>query len=94
MARTTILFGVLLCGLAAYGFLGAAPAQRSLTALIPAAFGLPLAMCGLLALKDALRKAAMHVAVVFALLGALASGGRGLPRPRIPAAIRGPWLSR
>ncbi len=80
MGKTAIVFGVLLSGLAAYGYLGADADQRSLTALIPAAVGLPLVVCGLLALKDSLRMAAMHVAVVFALLGALASGGRGLPR--------------
>jgi hypothetical protein len=80
MNKITIVFGVLLLGLAAYGYLGADPDQRSFTALIPAAVGLPLLVCGLLALKDSLRKAAMHVAVVFGLLGALAAGARGLPR--------------
>ncbi len=73
MGKITIIFGVLLLGLAAYGYLGADAEQRSLTALIPAAVGLPLVICGLLALKDSLRMAIMHVAVVFALLGALAA---------------------
>ena len=66
--------------MAAYGYLGADADHRSLTAWIPAAVGLPLVICGLLALKDSLRMAVMHVAVVFALLGALAAGVRGLPR--------------
>ena len=80
MGKTTIVYGILLSGLAAYGYLGADAEHRSLTALIPAAVGLPLVICGLLALKDSLRMPAMHVAVVFALIGALAAGGRGLPR--------------
>ena len=80
MAKITVVFGILLTGLGLFGYLGADPDQRSLTALIPAAFGLPMAICGIVALRDSLRMAAMHVAVVFALIGALASGGRGLPR--------------
>jgi hypothetical protein len=80
MNKITITFGALLLGLAAYGYLGADPDHRSPTALIPAAVGLPLVLCGVLAFKDSLRKMAMHVAVVFGLLGALAAGGRGLPK--------------
>ena len=45
----------------------------SLTALIPAAFGLVMALSGLLARDERKRKHAMHAAVVVALLGFLGS---------------------
>ena len=80
MNKIAVLFGVLLTGLAAYGYLGADAEHRSFTALIPAGVGIPVLICGLFAFKEHLRKAAMHVAVVFALLGTLAAGGRGLPK--------------
>jgi len=78
MAKITILFGVLLVGLGAYGYFGAEVAHRSVTAWIPAFVGFPMIICGLIALHARYRMAAMHVAVVFGLLGALAAGGRGL----------------
>jgi endonuclease/exonuclease/phosphatase family metal-dependent hydrolase len=74
---TTIALGVslIVLGLAGYGLTGAA----SLTALIPAAFGIVLAAAGLLARDDRKRMHAMHAAVVVALLGFLGSF-RGLLR--------------
>ena len=45
----------------------------SLTALIPAAFGLVIALAGVLARDDRKRKHAIHAAVVVALLGFLGS---------------------
>lgn len=45
----------------------------SLTALIPAAFGLVIAVLGLIARDPRMRKHAMHAAVVIALLGFLGS---------------------
>ena len=80
MAKISILFGVLLCALAAWGYWGGDPETRSPTALIPAAVGVPLLLCGFFALKEAYRKHAMHIAAVFGLLGTLAAGGRGLPK--------------
>jgi hypothetical protein len=45
----------------------------SVTALIPAFLGVPLLICGLAAMKPGALKVAMHIAPVFALLGALGS---------------------
>lgn len=56
----------------------AKPSKRSFTALIPAAFGIPLLLCGILALDERKLKHAMHIAAMFGLLGALAGGGRGM----------------
>ncbi len=53
----------------------------SVTALIPAFFGIVLALCGLLALiREGLRKHLMHVAVIVALLGFILTAGRLLMR--------------
>ena len=49
----------------------------SVTALIPAFLGAPLLLLGLLAMKDSMRKHAMHGAAVLSLLGFLAGAGRG-----------------
>jgi hypothetical protein len=67
MASTTLLFGILLTvlGLAGYALTGGA----SVTALIPALFGLALVGLGLVARKEHLRKHAMHAAAAVALLG-------------------------
>lgn len=46
---------------------------RSLTALIPLAFGTLLELCGVLAMRPNLKKHAMHGASVLALLGVLGS---------------------
>ena len=71
MPATTIALGValIILGLAGYSLTGAA----SLTALIPAAFGLVIALSGLIARDERTRKHAMHAAVVVALLGFLGS---------------------
>ncbi len=71
MPSTTTALGVALIvlGLAGYGLTGAA----SLTALIPAAFGVLFVLAGLLARDDRKRMHAMHAAVVIALLGFLGS---------------------
>lgn len=71
MPSITLALGVVLVilGLAGYFLTGGV----SLTALIPAAFGLVLALAGLVARNERLRKHAMHAAVVVALLGFLGS---------------------
>ncbi len=53
--------------------------MKNVTALIPAFFGIPLGVCGLLSRTPRSTKIAMHVAVVIALLGALAPLGRLVP---------------
>lgn len=78
MPSTSIFCGALLIliGLIGYGY-GLTTANASLTALIPAAFGLLLVIFGLIAQsKENLRKHLMHAAVLVALLGFLASAGR------------------
>lgn len=71
MPSITIALGVALIvlGLAGYFLTGAV----SLTALIPAGFGLVIALLGAIARDDRKRKHAMHAAVVVALLGFLGS---------------------
>jgi hypothetical protein len=77
VARTTVALGVALVvlGLGGYLLTGAS----SLTALIPAGFGVLFLVVGLLACSDRLRRHAMHAAVVLAVLGFLGSV-RGLFR--------------
>ena len=67
MASTTIALGVVLIvlGLAGYFLTG----MTSITALIPAFFGLVLALLGFVARDERKRKHAMHGAVLVALLG-------------------------
>ncbi len=52
--------------------------SKSFTAFIPAGFGLLLAIFGLIAVKEAARKHAMHVAALVGLLGLLGGFGMGL----------------
>lgn len=77
MVRIVIVFGglLVLLGLFAY-FVLADPDQRSVTALIPAMAGIPILVCGVVALVPNARKHAMHVAMLLALLGAIAPWGR------------------
>ena len=67
MARITIIVGILLIVLGWGGYF--AGGRVSMTALIPAFFGIPIALLGMVALKEKLRKHAMHGAVLFGLLG-------------------------
>jgi hypothetical protein len=67
MARLSILFGLLLVALGVGGFVGTGSEHP--TALIPAGFGILLVLLGILALKESLRKHAMHFAAVVGLVG-------------------------
>ncbi|HEY8505029.1 MAG TPA: hypothetical protein VIL46_10640 [Gemmataceae bacterium] len=67
MAAPTLIIALLLIVLGLVGYFGGG--RQSVTALIPAFFGLPLAVLGLLALKEHMRKHAMHTAMVVALVG-------------------------
>ena len=69
MANTTIGFGIVLIVLGVGGYFGSD--RVSLTALIPAAFGLLLLIFGALARDEKRRKMAMHIAVTVGLLGFL-----------------------
>jgi hypothetical protein len=84
MANVTIGFGLALIALGLGGWLGTG--RASLTALIPLAFGLLLAVCGALARREALRKHAMHAAAVLGLLGFL---GPLRVLPQMLALLRG-----
>ena len=77
MAAITLALGasLIVLGVAGYVLTGAV----SVTALIPAAFGVLFVLAGLLARSDRWRMHAMHAAVVIALLGFLGSV-RGLLR--------------
>jgi hypothetical protein len=75
MANTAIWFGLMLILLGVAGY--AATGGQSFTALIPAAFGLPLAVTGFLGRDPSRRKLMMHIAAVIGLLGFLGSA-RGL----------------
>ena len=77
MARTTIIFGVVLIALGVVGYVGTGAV--SVTALIPSVFGVLLALLGWLALNERYRKHAMHVAAAIGLVGFLGSV-RGLIR--------------
>lgn len=76
VARLTTVFGALLVvlGLVSYFGLG----RESITALIPAFFGLPLLVLGWLMNDPAKVKHAGHAAALLALLG-LAGSFRGVP---------------
>ena len=78
MAKLTIGFGVALIVLGAWGFFGTGGAHP--TALIPAYFGLALAVCGGLAQTENSKQRMlwMHVAVTVGLLGFLGSGSRAV----------------
>ncbi|HOZ59421.1 MAG TPA: hypothetical protein PKY70_14660 [Nakamurella multipartita] len=71
MTTITLAAGAVLTvlGIAGYALSGAA----SLTALIPALVGVLLAICGVLARQEKLRRHAIHAALAVALLGALGS---------------------
>lgn len=81
MPLVTIVIGILLILLGGWGYLGQPDeAARSVTALIPAFFGGPLLVCGLLGLGPRLlHMIGMHLAMLIALLGALAPLGRLIP---------------
>ncbi len=83
MASTTIVFGVILTLLGLGGYL--LTGTSSVTALIPAIFGLLLLVLGALARSEPLRKHAMHAAATIALVGC---AGALFSLLRTPAAPR------
>ena len=77
MANITVAFGaaLILLGVGAFVLTGAT--MDHITALIPAFFGLPLGLLGIVARKDHLRKHAMHAAVLLGLVGFVGRGCDG-----------------
>jgi uncharacterized membrane protein HdeD (DUF308 family) len=96
MAKVTIGLGLILILLGLGAYFSATGPNPSKTALIPAFFGIPVLVLGVLALKENLRKHAMHAAAALGVLGflgtasallklvTLASGGE-VDRPRAVA---------
>ena len=76
MARTTIIFALILIALGVFGYVGTAAA--SVTALIPAFFGAVLGLLGWIGLHERYRKHALHAAVVVGVVGFFGAA-RGLP---------------
>jgi len=89
MAKMTIGLGFVLIALGIGSYFGTG--RASVTALIPAFFGLPLVLLGVAALNDRLRKHAMHAAVVVGLLG-FVGAARGFSE--VPAILRGDQIER
>ncbi len=67
MPHNTRLFGIVLTLIGIIGYLFSGMA--SITALIPAIFGIIFILLGRLAEKESMRKHVMHVAVLLALVG-------------------------
>lgn len=84
MPIQALLFGAALIGVGLFGFVYTG--SQHYTALIPAALGALLGVCGALALKDNLRKHAMHAAALIGLLGFL--GGAAMVVPTLPDLLR------
>ncbi len=81
MAKLSIVLGLVLVALGAAGYFMAEVDDRSVTALIPAFFGAPIALLGLLAqAKAGARKHSMHGIALLALLGLIGAGMQGLPK--------------
>ena len=82
MPSTSIACGTLLILIGILGYVnGVMTNHASLTALIPAVFGIVLLLLGVFARKsEGLRKHLMHAAVVIALLGFIMTAGRLLSK--------------
>lgn len=75
MVVLSIALGAILTILGVLGY--ALSGAESVTALIPAFFGVPILLLGLIARKESLRKHMMHVITVLAVIG-FAGSVRGL----------------
>jgi len=89
MAKIAIGLGLVLIVLGLGSYFGTG--SEHFTALIPALFGVPLLALGLVALKESMRKLAMHVAVVIGLLGFVGTV-RGLMK--LPVLLTGGELDQ
>ncbi len=84
MPTITVIAGILLILIGAVGYLfGLSVGSPSITAFIPAAFGLVLAVLGIVAGRsESLRKHLMHAAVILGLIGFI------VPAVRIVSKLR------
>lgn len=71
MAWPTIISGVLLIAVGVTGYAASELEKAPVTALIPAAFGAILVVCGALAFNEKLRKHVMHLAAMIGLVGVI-----------------------
>ena len=80
MPKAALLIGIALVILGIGSYLGTG--RASVTALIPAFFGLPFVIIGGIALRggERVRMHAMHVAAVLALLGCAGPAAQALPK--------------
>lgn len=77
MPMTAVVTGIILILIGIVGYIAGDADKRSLTALIPSAFGLIIAILGFAAsASENLRKHLMHAAVLVALLGFVIPTGR------------------
>lgn len=75
MPKIAIIFGALLTALGVVTYV--VSGSHSVTAMIPAFFGLPILLLGLAAARmEGMRKHLMHAAAALGLLGFLMSAGR------------------
>ncbi len=89
MAKITIGLGLVLIALGLGGYFGTG--RASVTALIPAFFGLPLLLLGLVALNERRRKHAIHIAVIIGLLGCV---GTARSLMKLPVLLTGGEIAR
>ena len=89
MPKITVILGILLIVLGVIGWISTS--FVSITALIPAFFGIVFLILGLLGRKEGARKHAMHIAAVLAIIGLFGSF-RGLTQ--LPTLLGGGHLER
>ncbi|MCB2230738.1 hypothetical protein KQH82_08490 [bacterium] len=77
MPKLTLWYALILIVIGLAGYFGMG--RESITALIPAFFGIAVLITALLARKDSMRRHAMHAAVVLAVL-AFAGTVMGIPK--------------
>ena len=87
MAPVSIGFGVVLIVLGVVSFIVTAGEHYPPTSLIPAGFGVVLLLLGVIALKERMRKHAMHLAAMVGLVGFLIPAVMALPK--LPALLNG-----
>jgi uncharacterized membrane protein len=90
VAPITITFGIVLVALGPIGWFGAEADKQSPTAFIPSVVGVLLVVLGVLALREKMRKHAMHGAVLVGLIGFIAAVARVVP-VLTSGEIKNPW---
>lgn len=75
MARFSVVIGLLLCGLTVYGMVGSTSGKIA-TAFVPMMFGIPLVICGVVALNPHRRRLWMAMAAVVGGLGMIGAAAR------------------